>query len=79
MQVWQLQEPFCNSYLLDSLNFTVESEDLLFWYKQQKKRFLWTMAAAQAAENHRDGWGLTDTYNEGYIHQFQPKPTHRIH
>ena len=31
---------------------------LACWYKQ-KKWFLWTMAAAQAAESHRDDWGLT--------------------
>ena len=44
--------------LLACLNFTLKSEDLSFWYKR-KKWFLWTMAAAQAAENHGDEWGLT--------------------
>ena len=44
--------------LLSCLNFTLDSEDLSFWYKQ-KKWFLWTMAAAQAAENHGDEWCLT--------------------
>ena len=44
--------------LLACLNFTLESEDLSFWYKQ-KKWFLWTMTASQAAENHGDEWGLT--------------------
>ena len=44
--------------LLVCLNFTLKSEDLSFWYKR-KKWFLWTMAAAQAAENHGDEWGLT--------------------
>ena len=44
--------------LLACLNFTLESEDFSLWYKQ-KKWFLWTMAAAQAAENHGDEWGLT--------------------
>ena len=39
--------------LLACLNFILDSEDLSFWYKQ-KKRFLGTMAAAQAAENHGD-------------------------
>ena len=39
--------------LLACLNFTLESEDLSFWYKR-KTSFLWTMAAAQAAENHGD-------------------------
>ena len=40
---------------------------------QTKKWFLWTMVAAQAAENHGDEWGLTWylQWNEGYIHQFQ--------
>ena len=44
--------------LLACLNFTLEAEDLSFWYKR-KKWFLWTMAAAQEAENHGDEWGLT--------------------
>ena len=44
--------------LLSCLNFTLESEDLSFWDKQ-KKRLLWTIAVAQAAENHGDEWGLT--------------------
>ena len=44
--------------LLACLNFTLESEDFSLWYKR-KKWFLWTMAAAQAAENHGDEWGLT--------------------
>ena len=44
--------------LLVCLNFTLDSEDLFCWTKG-KKWFLWTMAAAQTAENHGDGWGLT--------------------
>ena len=36
--------------LLAYLNFTLESEDLFFWYT--KKLFTRPMAAAQAAENH---------------------------
>ena len=44
--------------LLACLDFTLDWEDLLFWYKR-KKWFLWIMAAAQAAENHGDEWGLT--------------------
>ena len=43
--------------LLSCLIFTLDSEDLLCWYKQTK-RFLYAMAAAQAAENHGDKWGL---------------------
>ena len=44
--------------LLTCLDFTVDLEDLTFWYKR-KKWFLWTMTAAQVAENHGDEWGLT--------------------
>ena len=36
------------------------------------------MAAAQAAENHGDEWGLA-WFDEGYIHQFQSEPIHKIH
>ena len=39
--------------LLAFLNFTSDSEDLFCWYKE-KKWFLWTMAAAQVAENQGD-------------------------
>ena len=39
--------------LLACLNFTLDSEDLFCWYTQ-KKLFLCTMPAAQAAENHGD-------------------------
>ena len=44
--------------LLACLNFTLDSRNFHFWYKE-KKLFLWTMAAAQAAENHRDELGFT--------------------
>ena len=44
--------------LLACLNFTLDSDDLLYWCKR-KKLFVWTMAAAQAAENYRDEWCLT--------------------
>ena len=64
--------------LLACLDFTLDWEDLLFWYKR-KKWFLWIMAAAQAAENHEDGWGLPWYLQWGNIHQFQPETTHKIH
>ena len=44
--------------LLAFINFTLDSKDLACWNKQ-KKWSLWTMAAAQAAENHGDERGLT--------------------
>ena len=46
-------------WMLACLDFTFDSEDLSYWYKQKKKWFLWTMATAQTAENHGDEWGLT--------------------
>ena len=64
--------------LLASLNFTLDSKNLLCWYNQ-KKWFLWTMAAAQVAETMENSEAWPDTYNEGYIHQFQPKPTRKVH
>ena len=44
--------------LLACLNITLHSEDLFCWYKR-KNCFLWTMAAAQTAENLGDELGLT--------------------
>ena len=43
--------------LLAYLSFTLDSQDLFCWYKW-KKWFLWTMAAAQGAENYGYEWGL---------------------
>ena len=40
-----------------------------------KKKSYVTMAAAQAAENLETNKTWSDTFDEGYIHQFQPKPT----
>ena len=37
------------------------------------------MAAKQEAENHWDEEAWPETYDEGYIHQFQPETTHKIH
>ena len=57
---------------LACLNFTLDSEDLLCWYKwvwQQHKQ-LKTMEISEA-------W--RDNYDEESIHQFQPEPTHKIH
>ena len=45
-------------WLLACLNFILDSEDLFCWCKQ-RKWFLWTMPAAQAAENDGGEWGLT--------------------
>ena len=44
--------------LLTCLNFAFYSEALFCWYKQ-KKWFRWTVAAAQAAQNHGNEWCFT--------------------
>ena len=60
--------------LLACLNFTLDSEDLFWWYKR-KKWFLWTIAAAQAAENHGDEWDLTWYFRWG-VYTSIPTWTH---
>ena len=45
-------------WLSACLNSTLDAEDLFCWHKQ-RKWFLWAIAAKQAAENHRQEWGLT--------------------
>ena len=37
------------------------------------------MAAAQATENNGMYVAWSDIFYEGYIHQFQPESTHKIH
>ena len=37
------------------------------------------MATAQAAEIMEMSEASPDTYDEGYIHQFQLEPNHKIH
>ena len=56
MQVWQLQEPFCNDYYPAELYFKFRR---FIVGADKKKWFPWVMAAAQAAENNVDEWGLT--------------------
>ena len=60
--------------LLACLNFTLGSEDLFCWYKQ-KKLFLWTMLATQAAENHGDKWCIS-LYLQSEIYTSIPHWTH---
>ena len=60
--------------LIAYLNFTSDSEDLSCLYKWTKW-FLWTMTAAQAAENHGDEWGWT-WYLQWGIHTSVPTWTH---
>ena len=67
---WEVMDSFLVAYaslaasatllqrLLACLNFTLDSEDLFWWYKR-KKWFLWPIATVQAFGNHGDEWGLT--------------------
>ena len=57
MQVWQLQESFCNDYLPAWTLLHIQKTYSVD--KNNNNWFLWTMQAAQAAENHEDEWGLT--------------------
>ena len=62
--------------LLASLKFTLEAEDFDtleksgFYELWQQQKELKTMEMCEA-------W--PDIFYEGYIHQFQPGPTHKIH
>ena len=60
-------------------NFTLDSEDLSFWNKQKKSDFyeLWQQHKQLKTKEMSEAW--PDIFYEGYIHQFQPEPTHKIH
>ena len=64
--------------LLACPNFTLDSEDLFYWYKQ-KSWFQWIMAAAQTAENHADEWGLTWYLRWGIYTSIPMWTTHKIY
>ena len=62
-------------WLLACLNFTLDSEDLFCWYKKKKKRDfyeLWQQHKLLKTKEMSEVW--PDTYDEQYIHQFQPEP-----
>ena len=64
--------------LLACLNFTLESEDLSFWYKQKSNLYeLWQQHKQLKTREMSEAW--PDIFYEGYMHQFQPEPTHKIH
>ena len=57
--------------------FTFTFDGKFCWYKW-KKWFLQAMAVAKASESEvSEVW--CDSYDDRYIHQFQPETTHRIH
>ena len=64
--------------LLARLNFTLDSEDLSFQYKWKSDFYeLCQQHKQQKIMEVSEAW--LDTYDEGYQHQFQPKPIHKIH
>ena len=71
MQVGSIKNPFA---MITSLNFTLESEDLFFWYKR-KKWFLWTMPAA---ENRAGEWDLTWYFLWGIYTSVSTEPYSQI-
>ena len=59
------------------LKLTLDSEDLLCWYKRRNDFYeLWQQHEGLKTVEMTEA-GL-DTYNEGYIHQYQPEPLHEI-
>ena len=65
-------------WLLAGLKFTLEAEDLSFWYKQKSDIYeLWQQHKQLKTMEMSETW--PDIFYEGYIHQFQPGPTHKIH
>ena len=64
--------------LLACLNFTLKSEDLSFWYKEKSDLYeLWQQHEQQKTMEINEA--SPDIFYEGYIHQFQSEPTHKIH
>ena len=64
--------------LLACLNFTLESEDFSLWYKQKSDFYeLWQQHKQLKTMEMNEAW--PDIFYEGYIHQFQPEPTYKIH
>ena len=64
--------------LLACWNFTLNSEGLFCWYKQKSDFYeVWLQQKLLKTIEMSEVW--PDTYNEGYIHQFQSEPTHKIH
>ena len=59
---------------LACLNFILD----LCWFKQKKYFYeLWQQHKFLKTMEMREVW--PETYNEGYIHQFQTEPTYKIH
>ena len=65
-------------WLLACLNFTLESEDLSFWYKQKSDFYELCQQLKQLKTMEmNETW--PDIFYEEYTHQFQPEPTHKTY
>ena len=64
--------------LLACLNFILDSEDL-FCCKNEKSDFYELWQQHKQLETMEISEARPDTYDEGYIHQFQPESTHKIY
>ena len=65
-------------WLSACLNFTLDSEDLFCWYKWKGDFYeLWQQHKQLKTMEMSEAW--PDIYNEGFVHQFQPEPIHKIH
>ena len=63
--------------LLACLNFPLDSEDLFCWYKKSDLSKLWQLHKQLKTTMTSEAW--PDTYDEGYLHWFQPNPNRKIH
>ena len=68
-------------WLLAYQNFTLDSEDVFYWYKRKKvismNWFLWQQHKQLKIIEMSEA--QPDTYDEEYMHQFQHELTHKIY
>ena len=63
-------------WILACLDFTLDSEDLSYWYKQSDFYELWQQHKQLKTMETSEAW--PDTLDEGYLYQFQPEATCEI-
>ena len=75
MQVWQLQETFCNNPFIQKICSAGRNQNQ---NRNQKSDFyeLWQQQKQLKTMKMSESW--SDIYDEGYIPQFQHEPTHKI-
>ena len=77
MLVWQLQEPFCSYY--EPVSTLLQIQKIYFVGTNKKRDFYELWQQHKLSKTIKMSEVSPDTYDEGYMHQFQPKPTHKIH